>query len=129
MIVLDTRICVYWTLDTAELKAGQISAIAANESDSIGVNAISFFEIAKLVELGRLELPVSLTHFFAAALNYPGVEALPLDPDIAVEASRLPGDFHRDPWDQIIVATVRVYGCPLVTNDVKIRSYPHVNTI
>ena len=43
MIVLDTRICVYWTLDTAELKAGQISAIAANESDSIGVNAISFF--------------------------------------------------------------------------------------
>ena len=51
-----------------------------------------------------------------------------LTPRIAVEATQLPGVFHRDPADQLIVATARVYGCPLVTMDTKIRQYPHVQT-
>ena len=41
----------------------------------------------------------------------------------------MPGEFHRDPADQIIVATARVYGCPLVTADGRILKYPHVTTI
>ena len=52
-----------------------------------------------------------------------------LTPEIAIESTRLPGELHRDPADQIIVATARVYGCPLVTSDEKILNYPHVTTI
>jgi PIN domain nuclease of toxin-antitoxin system len=48
---------------------------------------------------------------------------------ITAESTQLPGEFHRDPADQIIVATARVYGCPLVTSDDKILNYPHVTTI
>lgn len=36
------------------------------------------------------------------------------------------GDFHRDPADQLIVATSRVYDVPLLTADFKIINYPHV---
>jgi PIN domain nuclease of toxin-antitoxin system len=32
----------------------------------------------------------------------------------------------RDPADQMIVATARIYDCPLVTLDGKIRAYPHI---
>jgi PIN domain nuclease of toxin-antitoxin system len=53
---------------------------------------------------------------------------LPLSPQVAVEATDLPGDFHRDPADQIIVATARVHDCPLMTLDKKILDYPHVRT-
>ena len=95
----------------------------------VGVSAISCWEIAKLVEYGRLELPTSLDEWFDQALDYPGVQLLALTPEIAIESTRLPGDFHRDPADQIIVATARVYGCPLVTSDEKIVNYPHVTTI
>lgn len=95
----------------------------------VGVSAISCWEIAKLVEYGRLELPVSLDEWFDQALDYPGVQLLALTPEIAIESARLPGEFHRDPADQLIVATARVYGCPLVTSDEKIVNYPHVTTI
>jgi PIN domain nuclease of toxin-antitoxin system len=95
----------------------------------IGVSAISLWEIAKLVENGRLELPISLEKWFAQALNYPGVQIIELTPEIAAESTRLPGEFHRDPADQIIVATARVMKCKLVTSDEKILNYSHVKTI
>jgi PIN domain nuclease of toxin-antitoxin system len=44
-------------------------------------------------------------------------------------AVQLPGEFHRDPVDQIIVATARFYDCPLLTSDGKILKYPHVKTV
>jgi len=52
-----------------------------------------------------------------------------LSPEISVASTRLPGDFHRDPADQIIVATARVNDCSLVTSDQKIISYEHVETL
>jgi PIN domain nuclease of toxin-antitoxin system len=52
-----------------------------------------------------------------------------LTPQIAIEATQLPGDFHQVPADQIITATARVHTCPLVTSDSKIIEYAHVETI
>jgi PIN domain nuclease of toxin-antitoxin system len=46
-----------------------------------------------------------------------------------VESTQLPGTFHRDPADQIIVATARIYNDPLLTADAKILSYPHVQLL
>jgi PIN domain nuclease of toxin-antitoxin system len=63
------------------------------------------------------------------ALSYPGVLLLDLTPRIAVASTELPGSFHRDPADQIIVATARVHGLPLLTSDERILNYPHVQTL
>jgi PIN domain nuclease of toxin-antitoxin system len=63
------------------------------------------------------------------ALQYPGIQLLALTPEIAVESTRLPGEFHRDPADQIIVATARIYDCPLLTVDDRILKYPHVKLL
>lgn len=52
-----------------------------------------------------------------------------MTPRIVVESIRLPATFHRDPADQLIVATARVYGVPVVTADEKILSYPHVQCL
>jgi PIN domain nuclease of toxin-antitoxin system len=57
------------------------------------------------------------------------VELLPLSPEVAVASTQLPGDFHRDPADQMIVATARLYNCPIVTLDRLIRAYPHVQVL
>ena len=129
MIVLDTHAWVWWVHEAGHLTEAQRKAIAASEAEVIGVSAISCWEIAKLVEYGRLELPMPLDEWFDQALDYPGVQLLALTPEIAIESARLPGEFHRDPADQLIVATARVYGCPLVTSDEKIVNYPHVTTI
>jgi len=129
MIVLDTHIWVWWVHGDERLTRAQAEVIKANEVDVIGVSAISCWEIAKLVEYGRLELPCSLKEWFEQALGYPGIRLLELTPEIAIESTQLPGEFHRDPADQIIVATAMVYGCPLVTGDGRLLEYPHIETI
>lgn len=115
--------------DSERLTDSQRDAIRVNENDLIGVSAISFWELAKSVELGKLELPLPLEEWFGQALSYPGIQLLALTPEIAIESTRLPSEFHRDPADQMIVATARVYDCPLITADGKILDYSHVKTI
>ena len=129
MIMLDTHIWVQWTLDITQLTPAQIQAIADNDRERIGVSIISCWEVAKLAQLGRLQFAVPLSEWMDTALRYPGVELLDLTPEIAIASTQLPGNFHRDPSDQIIVATARIYQCPLVTSDRPIRQYPYVETI
>jgi PIN domain nuclease of toxin-antitoxin system len=81
----------------------------------LAVSAVSCWEVAKLVERGRLDLKMDIGFWLSNALGPSGITLLHLTPPIAVEACDLPGEFHRDPADQIIVATARVYDIPLVT--------------
>lgn len=129
MIVLDTHIWVWWVHGDAQLSSPQFKIIETNESNTIGISAISCWEVAKLVEYKRIELPCSLTEWFEKAFNYPGIRLLELTPEIAIKSTQLPGKFHRDPADQIIVATALIHGCQLITSDSKLLSYPHVETI
>lgn len=48
---------------------------------------------------------------------------------MGIESYSLPGEFHKDPADRIIVAVARIYDCALMTNDSNILSYPHVKLI
>lgn len=126
MIVLDTHIWVWWIHGDDKLPPAHNAYIQDNETDGLGISAISCWEIAKLVEYGRLKLPVPVGEWLDQALAYPGMRLLGLTPQIAVDSTQLPGTFHRDPADQIIVATARVYDCPLVTIDGNILAYQHV---
>jgi PIN domain nuclease of toxin-antitoxin system len=126
MIVLDTHIWVWWVHGEDKLPPEHKAYIQDNESAGLGISAISCWEVAKLVEHGRLNLPVPVGEWLSQALAYPGMRLLELTPQIAVESTQLPGTFHRDPADQIIVATARVYDRPLVTLDGKILAYQHV---
>ncbi len=129
MIVLDTHIWVWWVHGDKRLTETQRETITANETDVIGVSAISCWEVAKLVEYGRLVLPLPPKEWLEQALSYPGIRLLELTPEIAVESTQLPGEFHRDPADQIIVATARLHNCLLVTSDGNLLNYSHVKTI
>ena len=126
MIVLDTHIWVWWVHGDPKLSASIRTLIDFSEADGIAVSAISCWEVAKLVELGRLTLPCPVFDWLHQALSYPGVRLIELSPRICVESTQLPGEFHRDPADQIIVATARILDASLVTIDGKILRYPHV---
>lgn len=129
MIILDTHSWIWWVSEPERLTGQQRTAIANSENDTLGISAISCWEIAKLVERGRLELDRDVAAWLSAALLYPGIQLIELTPEIAVESTRLPGGFHRDPADQIIVATARILKCKLVTSDQKILAYEHVETV
>jgi PIN domain nuclease of toxin-antitoxin system len=129
VIVIDTHIWVWWIHGDSALPSSFRGLLEASEQTGIAVSAISCWEVAKLVELGRLALPCPVSEWLQQALSYPGIHLIELSPRICVESTQLPGPFHRDPADQIIVATARVLDVPLVTVDSKILAYPHVKLI
>ncbi|MGE0886760.1 MAG: type II toxin-antitoxin system VapC family toxin [Blastocatellales bacterium] len=128
MIVLDTHIWVWWVHRDSHLPSDYQAYIQSQVPNGLGVSVFSCWEIAKLDTLGRLILPLPISDWLNFALAEPGLRLLDLTTEIAVEANHLPGQFHRDPADQLIVATARVHNCPLVTMDEAIRNYQHVQT-
>ncbi len=126
MIILDTHIWIWWVLGSSQLPQEYFQYVQEHEAEELGVSVISCWEIAKLVQGGRIVLPLPVGEWLTKALSYPGIRLLELSPEVAVESTQLPGVFHRDPADQIIVATARVYACSLVTMDAKIRAYSYV---
>jgi PIN domain nuclease of toxin-antitoxin system len=90
----------------------------------IEVSIISCWEVAKLVENKRLTLTLPVLEWLNAALSYQGVRIVPLTPEIIVASTELPGTFHKDPVDQMIVATARVHELAFMTMDEKILAFP-----
>ncbi len=129
MIILDTHIWVWWIHREPRLTDRMREQIQAHEEYGLGVSIFSCWEVAKLVEIKKLSLHCPLEEWLDTALAYPGIQLLDLNKEILVESTRLPGEFHRDPADQIIVATARIHDCPLLTADSKILHYPHVKLL
>ena len=128
MIVSDTHIWI-WLADGSERLSDHHRRILEEQgSEGIGVSVISCWEVAKLVEYGRLRLACSVEEWIDGALALPQLQLFGLTPRIAISSTRLPGNFHRDPADQLIVATAREYDCELLTSDEKILKYAHVRT-
>jgi len=103
------------------------SAIRAVEEAAhyglVRVSAISVWEMAMLEAKGRIRLSKDCLSWVNEALSAPGLGLFPLTPEIAVESSRLPGAFHGDPADRILVATARRQGAIFLTRDEKILAY------
>jgi PIN domain nuclease of toxin-antitoxin system len=129
VILLDTHVWVWWVHGDPRLTSEHASVLTEHEESGLGVSVISCWEVAKLAEYKRLILPCPTSEWIQQALAYPGVRLVPLTPEIAVESTELPGEFHKDPADQIIVATARLLARPLLTADEKILEYPHVEVL
>lgn len=125
MILIDTHIWIWWVSDPDRLQRAHSEILRAS-SVSLALSVISCWEVAKLAEYGRIRLDRPVQQWISAALAPPNLELLPLTSEIAVASTQLPGLFHRDPADQIIVATARVYSVPLLTEDTRILDYPYV---
>jgi len=130
VIVLDTAVWLWHLSDPGRLTARARRALAAEEPASgVVISAISVWEVAVKIQLGKLTLDRDPRSWFALARAYPGTAVLPVDPVDALESALLPEPFHRDPADRIIVALARRLRAPLVTSDRAIRAYRHVKTI
>ena len=128
MIILDTHLWIWLADEHERLTVYHRDIIETERASCLGVSAISCWEVAKLVEYDRLKLACPVEEWMDNALNLPGIQLIELTPRIAIASTKLPGEFHRDPADQIIVATAREYECDLLTEDKKILQYAHVRT-
>jgi PIN domain nuclease of toxin-antitoxin system len=126
MVLLDTHVWVWWVHGDPRLPKQIRELVDGEEHNGLGVSIISCWEVAMLNARRRILLAMPCLNWMQAATATRGVQLLQISLEIAVDAASLPGAFHRDPADQIIVATARVHDIPLVTLDGRIRHYAHV---
>lgn len=130
MIVLDTHALIWWVTGDALLSKKAKTAINKEMADGeIIISSITAWEIAMLVERERLFLSMDVSRWLATVAEIDNVHFVPVDVEIALKSVDLPGVFHKDPADRMIVATARKLAAPLVTKDEKIQAYAHVKTI
>ena len=134
MVLLDT--CAVIWIGNREFIAPdalQVIRIAARTS-GILVSAVTGWEIGLATIRPRHPLVLLPTAqlWLADLLARPGFRTVSLQPEVALSASYLPGSFHRDPADRLLIATAREVGVPLVTRDRRILDYAgqgHVEAI
>lgn len=130
MIVLDTHVLIWWAAGDPQLSRAARDAIEAEAQDGeILVSAISAWEVAMLAKAGRLALTMEAEVWLDTVAQVRAIRFVPVDVGISIQSVQLPGEFHKDPADRIIVATARRHSAPLISADMKIRGYPHVQTI
>lgn len=124
MIVLDTHVLVWAVEDDARLgKAARHLIDEEAAKDGVLVPAISLWEIAMLVAKDRLALGQDIRTWTERVLALDGIAIAPLAPSISLDSASLPGNFHADPADRMIVATARHHGATLITADRPILAY------
>ncbi len=127
-VLLDTC-AVIWLANGEPIADAAIAAIVA-----AGLGGGIYVSVASAWEIGMLSKPKpgrdGVLHFlpdaktwFAKFVAGPGIKLASITPDIAIDASFLPGDMHGDPGDRLLVATARHLGMPIVTRDQKILRY------
>ncbi len=134
IVLLDTCAAV-WIGNREAMAPGAVQAIrTAARSAGILVSAVTGWEIGLATSRARHSLVLLPTaqSWLADLLARPGFRTVPLEPGVALSASYLPGNFHRDPADRLLIATARELGVPLVTRDRRILDYAaqgHVDAI
>jgi PIN domain nuclease of toxin-antitoxin system len=120
--LIDTHIALWLDSGSANLREATRAAIDTcwHNGGTIFLSAVSAWEIALLVDTGRIELDVPVVTWIQRFLDRPSVEALPLSHGAACRSYQLHHLEHRDPADRLLIATAIELACPLVTYDERI---------
>ena len=128
MWVADTNILLFEALTPERMSAAATAAMDAAEGDAaLYCSDISLWEIATLIQKGRLSPGVPTLDFIRAVLDQRAVQVLPITPAIAALSASL--DLHGDPADRLIAATTVCHRARLVTADHRLREAQAVETI
>lgn len=122
MIVLDTHILIWDALAPERLSLPATSAIqAANAADGNLVADISLWEVAMLIDKGRVTVTTDSRSFLNLILAANRITVQCITPQIATLATQLAPTVNADPADRLIVATALATQASLVTADRNLR--------
>lgn len=126
-MLLDTHVWI-WTQEQPGRLGSRTKRLLIGAEHENAVCSSSTLEIARLVAAAEIRLSMPLAEWVVESMADRAAQTVSMRQEVAMEAYALPGAFHRDPADRILVAAARRNGLTLVTADDRILSYPHVRT-
>ena len=124
-LLLDTHIALWLDSGDQRLAAATRKLIDScwQAGGTIYFSAITAWEIALLVDTGRIGLDLPIDAWVERFLDRPGIAAVPLGHRAACRAYQLDEFAHRDPADRLLIGTAIELACPLVTYDDRIERF------
>ncbi len=121
-LLLDTHVALWLDSGNDRLRVSTRELIDTcwQNGGTIFLSAVTTWEIALLVDTGRIILDLPVEAWTERFLSRPGVEAVPLGYRAASRSYQLHHLEHRDPADRLLIATAIELACPLVTYDERI---------
>jgi PIN domain nuclease of toxin-antitoxin system len=113
--LLDTH-TLLWCFNDSRSLSPRARRLIQDGSNEILVSAVSGWEIATKVRLGKLPTGEELVDQLDRYLAQLGCDTLPISLDHAVRAGRLPGE-HRDPFDRMLIAQAQMENLSIISND------------
>lgn len=127
-LLLDTHVW-YWALETPERLGKQTHLALESGETELAISPISTIELGQLALAKRLVFKGNIESWVRRGMASLLLETLELTHPIAALAYSLPGTFHKDPADRILVATAIHHGVSVATADERILNYAHVKTL
>jgi PIN domain nuclease of toxin-antitoxin system len=127
LIVLDTHVWLWWV--AAPEKLSRRAHVEIDRTTSIGVSAMSCWEVGMLAARKRITLDRDLRVWTAMALHRERMVVLDVTPEIGTDAALLDPEFPSDPVDRVLYATARHVGARLVTRDPALRKADPAGTL
>jgi PIN domain nuclease of toxin-antitoxin system len=124
-LLLDTHVALWLDSGDDRLRGSTRALIDGcwQSGGTIFLSAVTAWEIALLVDTGRIDLDIPVEAWIGRFLERPGIEAAPLGDQAACRSYRLHHLEHRDPADRLLIATAIELACPLVTYDERIARF------
>jgi PIN domain nuclease of toxin-antitoxin system len=125
--LLDTHVWI-WSQEATEKPGRRTTRLLTDSRNGLYVSTVSTLEIAQLAKDGIIAFSGSLDSWVSETLDALACGTLEISHPIAIGAYSLPGKFHKDPADRLLVATARIHDLTLVTMDERILRYSHVKS-
>lgn len=124
-LLLDTHVALWLDSGDDRLRTSTHALIDEcwRNGGTIYLSAVTAWEIALLVDTGRIDLDIPVEAWLERFLKRPGIEAVPLGHRAASRSYQLHHFEHRDPADRLLIASAIELACPLVTYDEHIARF------
>ncbi len=119
--LLDTHTLIWWMTTDPHLSKPAHALIKNRDNTSL-VSAVSAWEIATKVRLGRLPAAADLIRNFVEDLTRERIEILAVTAEHGIRAGLLPGP-HQDPFNRMLIAQALAENVPIVSNDRALDGY------
>lgn len=124
-LLLDTHIVLWLDSGDNRLRSATRRSIdhCWQTGGTIHLSPVTAWEIALLVDTGRIDLDLPVDQWVERFLSRPGLSAAPLSHRAAARTYDLHQFDNRDPGDRLLIATAIDLACPLVTYDERIAGF------
>jgi PIN domain nuclease of toxin-antitoxin system len=120
-LLLDTHTFIWWASEPKKLSK-KVLTLCQDSNNTLILSVASVWEMQIKIQLGKLKLDAELADLIEVQRKINDLQILPVRLEHTLEIKNLE-DYHKDPFDRLLLAQARVEKLIMLSNDSNIKRY------